>query len=210
MLFFILFSCRDNIRQAEPKLPELRKNIGGIPKQVSCNIAEETVFKKFVTDLTTGGYNIQKLKDWNITYKNHIISENYNLNDSFIVLPENTIWKGIKRLKTHHNREVTEIKFDNTKITEILVKRNKNKSFIADIKIVQFLFQNEEEVQKSTEKLKLISYYTINTAGLKNPNCWWIHNCAIYFCRTRSASTSFKTVIKTFEKKNGNVEIKRW
>ena len=208
--FFIGFSCQNNNQPIKSKSSHTLEKFNIKPKEVSCYNVEKKIFHELISDMEIEGSKLHKLKDWHLRYKNHINPNIYNPNDTFIVLPEKIAWKGIKNIREYHNREITDIRFENTLISEVVVSQYTNNKIISNIKIVQFLFKSVEEAQKSTEKLKLISYYTINTDGLKNPNCWWIHDCAIYFCRVLSASSSFKPVIEAFEKKHGDVKIMRW
>ena len=211
ILSIFCFSCQDNNQHIKSNSSKVQAEINIKQKEISCYKVEKRIFQNLVSDMRNDGFKLQKVRNWNRKYKNHVNLNNPNLNnDTFLVLPQKTEWKGIKHTKEFHNSEITNISFKNSEITEVAVGKNAEISSLNDIKIVQFLFESDVEAQKSTEKLKLISYYTINTDGLKNPNCWWIHNCAIYFCRTFSASTSFKPVIEAFERKNEKVNIMRW
>ena len=211
VLFFLLISsCRENNQPIKSKSLKLHKKYNAEPRRVSCSNIEKKIFRMLAHDMKIDGYILQDIENWNDSYKNHIKSSNHNPKEKFAVLPENTVWKGIKRIEGKYNRELTEIIFENTLITEVVVKHRLKSQFRPDIKIVQFLFKNKEEAEKSAEKLKLISNYTINTSGLKNVNHWWIHNCAIYFCRTRAAAFSIKPVSDRFEKRFGKVKIMSW
>jgi len=206
----LIFSCGNKTHNFDAKSGNSIFNKKNSAIEYSCTDIERKNFLELINDLNSVGFTVQKLKNWNRSYKNNIKSEGQLSDSTIIVLPENTVLKGIKKLNSKHNREISKVSFNHTIISEIVVKKTKSSKYSGDFKIIQFLFMNEDEAKKSIEKMRLISYYTINTDGLKNPNYWWIHNCAIYFCRTRSAGFSLNAVVEQFEKRHGKVKLMRW
>jgi len=207
--FMIAFSCNQTNKQTSSPLKK-SADLKEKAKNISCKTAEKEIFSEFIKELEFLGYIPQKLKYWGAEYKNHINPSLYEKEQQFIILPKDQVWYGIRNRSGRHNRERSEIRFDNAIITEIVVRKTPEGYFGRDVKIVQFLFNSDEEAKKAEENMKLISYYTINTDGLKNPNYWWFHNCAIYFCRARSAATPLKPICDAFEKKNGKIQLMRW
>jgi hypothetical protein len=208
IIILLIAACADSNNEGESLKTDSLQLSEAI--EYDCKNHESFVFKKLPDDLKEAGFVQHRVKNWNRAYKNHL-EENSVYEDSlYLVLPENYVWLGTKRFESGSDRETKEIIFNNTIITETVVSKAPDGEFATDIKIVQFLFENEDAAQQAIDKMKHISFYTIDTRGLKNPNTWWIHNCAIYFCRVRAAAFSFKPVIDAFEKRNGKVNPMRW
>ena len=198
IVFFNLLSCQNISNEEKAKSFSYINGMMENSRNPTCFVQNRDDFRALIKEMNTSNSLFTELSKWPRAFKNHINSELYDGSEIFVELAKNTQWIGTKHYPRGPEQKLS---FKNAMVTEV-VSGNK-------VKIVQFLFLSNIDAEKAIEKMKLISAYTISTSGFKNPNYYFIKDCAIYFVRTRyyQASTTFKDF---FEKKHGKVKMLRW
>ncbi len=168
---------------------------------------EKKMLCDLIKQMENKGYYALKYNKWSPSYKNNT-QNGFNTSGSiFIELPKNHPWKGKEVI---HRAQVKDVYLKDALTTEFVLRQKVTSDLTPDIKIVQFVFENEDKARAAIPKMKKISAYTISVDGLKNPNGFWIYKNMIYFCRVRAAAFSIKPFRDVFEENFGKTTLLRW
>ncbi|NJO88526.1 MAG: hypothetical protein HC831_05840 [Chloroflexia bacterium] len=166
---------------------------------------ERKMLRDLIKEMENKDFYALNFANWSPSYKNNT-NNGFSTSDSiFIDLPKNHPWQG---KEVTHRAPSKEVYLHEILATEVVVKQKVTSTLKPDIKIVQFVFENEEKAKNALPKMKKISAYTISVDGLKSPNGYWIYKNMIYFCRVRAAAFSIKPFQDTFEKTGTNNSFK--
>ncbi len=201
LLSFSNITCLNTSNEKRAKSISDLDDMKKVSRKPTCFVKNRDDFRKLVKAMEAKHYFPLRLSKWPHWYKNHINDKLYSGTEVFVELPLNTKWKGKENTIEAPEQIVI---FKDAIVTEIVLKGE------GDVKIVQFLFSSNNEAEEAISKMKLISAYTISTRGLKNPNYYFIKDCAIYFVRVRAAAFNSATFREIFEEKHGKVKILRW